>query len=69
MEDAGGVVAPEDFVDTANGVSGQHLPFAAVVAGRADTPRGRDLLPRATDIHEGLAIAALEQLGVALGFY
>ena len=69
MEEAGGVVAPEDLVGAADGVSGEHLPLAAVATGRADTPRGRDLLPRATDIHEGLAIAALEQLGVALGFY
>ena len=67
VEEAGGVVAPEDLVGAADGVSGQHLPFAAVVAGRA-APGGGDLLPSATDFHEGLAIAALEQLGVALGF-
>ena len=68
VEEAGGVVAPEDLIDAGDGVSGQHLPLAAVATGRADTPRGKDLLPRASDFHEGHAIGALEQLGVALGF-
>ena len=66
VEEAGGVIAPEDFVDTANGVSGNHLPLAAVVAGLA-APGGGDLLAGGSDFHEGFAIAALEQLGVALG--
>ena len=68
VEKAGGVVAPEDLVDAGDGVSGQRLPLAAVTAGRADTPGGNDLLPPASDFHEGHAIAAPEQLGVALGF-
>ena len=69
VEEAGGVVAPEDLIDAGDGFSGQHLPLAAVAAGGADPPGGGDLLLRASaGLHEGQAIAAPEQLGVALGF-
>ena len=68
-EEAGGVVAPEDLIDAGDGFSGQHLPLAADAAGGADPPGGRDPLPRASaELHEGQAIAAPEQLGVALIF-
>ena len=68
VEEVSGVVAQEDLVDTADGVSGQHLPFRGVGASR-EIPGGGDFLLQASaNLHEGLAIAALEQLCVALGF-
>ncbi len=67
VEEVVGVVAPEDLVAAGDGVSGQHLPLAAVAAD-GGVPGGGDLLAGATDFHEGFAIAALEQLGVALTF-
>ena len=69
VEEAGVVVAPEDLIDAGDGFSGQHLPLAAVAAGGADPPGGGDLLLRASaELYKGQAIAAPEQLGVALIF-
>ena len=65
VEEAVGVVAPEDLVDAGDGVSGHHLPLAAIAA-HVCPPGGVDLLADATDFHEGHAIAALKKLGVAL---
>ena len=62
------VVAPEDLVDAGDRFSGDDLPLATVAAGR-DAGGGVDLPARASAVlHEGLAIAATQQLGVALGF-
>ena len=68
MEVVGGVVAPEDLVNAGDGVSSDHLPLAAVAA-HVRPPGGVDLLARGSaELHEGHAIAAPQQLGVALGF-
>ena len=68
MEEVGGVVAPEDLVNAGDRFSGDHLPLAAVAA-HVRPPRGTDRLARSgAELHEGHAIAALQQLGVALIF-
>ena len=66
VEVVGGVVAPEDLVNAGDRFSGDHLPLAAVAA-HVRPPRGTDRLARSgAELHEGHAIAALQQLGVAL---
>ena len=71
MEELVGVVAPEDLVGAGAVFSGDHLPFGAVAADRA-APGGADLLARGNaghhGLHEGRAIAAPQQLDVALRF-
>ena len=66
MEEVGGVVAPEDLVGAGDHFSGQHLPLAAVAA-HIHPPGGIDLLARSgAELHEGHAISAHQQFGVAL---
>ena len=71
MEEVVGVVAQEDLVVAGDRFSGEHLPLAEFVAD-GGVPWGGDLLAHARDrararaeLHEGLAIAAVEKPGVA----
>ena len=68
MQEVIGVVAPEDLVGAGDRFSGDHLPLAAVAA-HVRPPGGVDLLARCSaELHEGHAITAPQQLGVALNF-
>ena len=75
MEEVVGVVAQEDLVVAGDRFSGEHLPLAEFVAD-GGVPWGGDLLAHAryrardrararAELHEGLAIAAVEKPGVA----